>query len=438
MLIAHGVGSRGDLPLPGWMFVWGAAIALFVSFVALGALWKRPRLAALAPGHTFGIGRPLTRTLAVTGRIILLTLFLMSVLAGLFGADDDSVSIVPVSFYVVAWVGAQLLSGIMGNVWHVVNPVVTIARGAEWLRGRFGLQSIRERAVAPPWLGMWPAASGLLVFLFLELAHPSRSSPRLLGWVLLTHAVVSLAMAARWGIAWLVEHEPFGALSNMIAAMAPVRVSADGITIRAPMAGLATMPVVSGTAATLLVVLGGTTFDGFAESEMGRSVLGRPTGWGGSIVLLSGVLVSIALVTMLFAAGTAWIARKTETPWRTTADDFAPTLVPIVFGYAIAHYAQLLIDETQTFIIRLSDPGGQGWDLFGGAGGHTDLTLVSPTLTAWIQVIAILAGHVGGITVAHDRSVERYRGANAFITQAVMLVVMVLYSTLGLWLLLNA
>lgn len=49
-----------------------------------------------------------------------------------------------------------------------------------------------------------------------------------------------------------------------------------------------------------------------------------------------------------------------------------------------------------------------------------------------------LAGHLGGITVAHDRSVERYRGANAFITQAVMLVMMVLYSTVGLWLLLGA
>ena len=438
MLIAHGVGSRGDLPLPVWMFVWGAAIALFVSFAALGTLWKSPRLATLASGRTFNIGPAATKALVLTGRLIMLALFVMSVIAGLFGADDDGVSVVPVAFYVVAWVGAQVLSGIAGNVWHVVNPVVTIARGVEWLRARLGRASTGGRTAAPTWLGMWPAALGLMVFLCLELAHPSRSSPRLLGWVLLTHAAVSLALAARWGVAWLVEHEPFGALLDMLAAMAPIRFDADGITLRAPMAGLATMPVVSGTAATLLIVLGGTTFDGFSESELGRSMLGRPTGWSGSIVLLLGIIVSIAVVTLLFAAGTAWIARKTATPWQTTANDFTPTLVPIVLGYAIAHYAQLLIDESQTFIIRLSDPGGQGWDLFGGAGASADLTLVSPTTIAWIQVVAILAGHIGGITMAHDRSVERYRGANAFTTQAVMLIVMVLYSTLGLWLLLNA
>jgi hypothetical protein len=259
-----------------------------------------------------------------------------------------------------------------------------------------------------------------------------------LGWVLLTHTVISLVLAARWGVAWLSEHEPFGALLDMIAAMAPLRFGRDGVTARVPMAGLAVMPVVSGTAATLLVVLGGTTFDGFSESELGRDVLGRPTGWSGSIVLATGLVVSIAIVSMLFAAGSAWIARSTTTSWRDTVTEFAPTLVPIVFGYAIAHYAQLLIDETQTFVIRLSDPAGQGWDLFGGSGDRVDLTLVSPDAIAWVQVLAILFGHIGGIMVAHDRSVERYSGTDAFLSQAVMLVMMVLYSTLGLWLLLNA
>jgi hypothetical protein len=420
------------------MFVWAAAIALFVSFVALGALWKQARLADWAAGRTFGVGSRSAAVLVWFGRLVMVVLLVMCVVAGLFGADDDGRSIVPVAFYVVAWVGAQVMSGIFGNWWRVVNPVVTIARTAEWFRRRFFPGRSGAPATPPAWLGLWPAALGLLVFLFFELAHPSRSSPRVLGWVLLVHTVVSLVLAARWGVAWLTEHEPFGALLDMIAAVAPVRFGRDGVTVRAPLAGLATMPVVSGTAATLLVVLGGTTFDGFAESEMGRSTLGRPTGWGGSVVLLVGMLVSMAVVTALFSAGTAWIARSTATTWRIAISDFTPTLVPIVFGYAIAHYTQLLIDETQTFVIRLSDPGGQGWDLFGGSGARADLTLVSPTTIAWIQVIAILSGHIGGIIVAHDRSVDRYRGANAFMSQAVMLVMMVLYSTLGLWLLLNA
>lgn len=438
MLLAHGVSSRGDLPLPGWMFVWAAAIALFVSFVALGALWKRPKLAALAAGRTIAVDRRVARVLVVSGRLIMLALLLMCVLAGLLGSDDDGVSVVPVAFYVVAWVGAQVLSGVTGNWWHLVNPVVTVARAVGWFRERLFGRRAGTSVSAPAWLGMWPAALGLLAFLFLELAHPTRSSPRLLAWVLIVHTVVSVALALRFGVTWLAAHEPFGALLGMIAAMAPSRFDRDGVTLRPPLAGLATMPVASGTAAVLLVVLGGTTFDGFAESELGRSILGRPSGWGGSLVLLAGILVSIAVVAALFAAGTGWIARSTATPWHTTAKGFVPSLVPIVLGYAVAHYAQLLIDETQTFVFRLSDPGGAGWNLFGGAGRRADLTLVSPTFIAWIQVIAILGGHIGGITVAHDHAVDQYHGAKMFTSQSVMLVVMVLYSTLGLWLLLNA
>jgi hypothetical protein len=41
---AHGIVQREDLPIPQWLFAWAAAIVLVVSFVALGALWPRPRL----------------------------------------------------------------------------------------------------------------------------------------------------------------------------------------------------------------------------------------------------------------------------------------------------------------------------------------------------------------------------------------------------------
>jgi hypothetical protein len=60
------------------------------------------------------------------------------------------------------------------------------------------------------------------------------------------------------------------------------------------------------------------------------------------------------------------------------------------------------------------------------------------TLVAWVQVVAILFGHVGAVTVAHDRSVELFDAQTSLRSQFAMLLVMVAYSTLGLWLLLNA
>ena len=41
---AHGLVGKQDLPVPQWLFAWGAAVVLVASFVGLAALWQQPRL----------------------------------------------------------------------------------------------------------------------------------------------------------------------------------------------------------------------------------------------------------------------------------------------------------------------------------------------------------------------------------------------------------
>jgi hypothetical protein len=38
--VAHGVGTRADLPLPVSLVIIGGGLAVLVSFLALGALWR--------------------------------------------------------------------------------------------------------------------------------------------------------------------------------------------------------------------------------------------------------------------------------------------------------------------------------------------------------------------------------------------------------------
>ena len=45
-LLAHGIGGVRDLPVPTWLFFWGGAVVLVVSFLALGVLWRTPQLEA--------------------------------------------------------------------------------------------------------------------------------------------------------------------------------------------------------------------------------------------------------------------------------------------------------------------------------------------------------------------------------------------------------
>ena len=40
---AHALASRQDLPIPAWLFAWGASIVLIVSFVVLSVAWRKPR-----------------------------------------------------------------------------------------------------------------------------------------------------------------------------------------------------------------------------------------------------------------------------------------------------------------------------------------------------------------------------------------------------------
>ncbi|MDX6590186.1 MAG: hypothetical protein QOI84_1460, partial [Solirubrobacterales bacterium] len=41
--LAHALVARKDLPVPAWLFAWGASIVLIASFFALAAGWRRPR-----------------------------------------------------------------------------------------------------------------------------------------------------------------------------------------------------------------------------------------------------------------------------------------------------------------------------------------------------------------------------------------------------------
>lgn len=106
--------------------------------------------------------------------------------------------------------------------------------------------------------------------------------------------------------------------------------------------------------------------------------------------------------------------------------------------YTIAHYFSLFVFEGQGFLALLSDPFGEGWDLFGTAGDRIDYTVVTPDQIAYVQVAAIVLGHVAGVVAAHDRAVDRWSHRVAVRSQYPLLGVMVVYTVAGLLLLLNA
>lgn len=111
-------------------------------------------------------------------------------------------------------------------------------------------------------------------------------------------------------------------------------------------------------------------------------------------------------------------------------------MIPIAFAYVFSHYFSLLVTDGQAVAYLISDPLGDGSDLFGTAHATIDLGILSPSTIWYVQVAALLAGHVGGLVLAHDRALvvfDRPRAATR--SQHWMLAVMVGFTCLGLWLL---
>jgi len=121
---------------------------------------------------------------------------------------------------------------------------------------------------------------------------------------------------------------------------------------------------------------------------------------------------------------------------RSLLGDFLLSLVPIAFVYIVAHYFSLFVIQGQFAVPLLSDPLGRGWDLFGTADVVPNLAAVSPTTTWYVQVGALVAGHVAGLAIAHDRAVTIFPDRRiALRSQLPLLALMVLYTVGGLWVL---
>ena len=117
------------------------------------------------------------------------------------------------------------------------------------------------------------------------------------------------------------------------------------------------------------------------------------------------------------------------------------TLTPIALAYAVAHYFSFLAYQGQALAYLASDPlgrtlaeGDNGW--LGTANWGIDYTWVGARTIWYVQVGALVLGHVAGLVLAHDRALKVFPDPReATRSQYWMLVVMVAFTSLGLWLL---
>ncbi len=424
IVLAHGVGGRSDLPIPEWRAAWGAFVILVLSFAALGLLWPKALLRSAARGRHLGTGADrVTRLLGVVAGIVGAVLSTVVLSAGLIGPDTNVSNIAPVGVYVVFWVGVPLLSALLGDIWRAFSPWEAL--------GRLVDASPRALRPAPGLVGAgWPALIPVGAFLWLELAYHDGARPRVLAWAGIAYTVCLLALARRSGWAVARRSEGFGVLFGAVGAVSPLYRSDGRLRIRPPFSGLARLETPTPVVAILLVAIGGTAFDGFSRTRFWGDVLTGRSGWEATLVNTVGLAWVVLLVGLAYHLACRVGGQVTGD--QNAAERFGVSLVPILLGYSVAHYFSLLLLEGQAFRSLLSDPYGRGWNLFGTLGDPIDWTLVSTTVVGWVQLAAILVGHMVAVVVAHDRAIEAWPPAKAMRSQYPMLVVMVAYTMVAL------
>jgi hypothetical protein len=436
-LLAHGIGNREDLPIPFSYALVGAAVALLASFLALGLLWREPRL---DPANA---GRPLparlatvldSRGLRVALRVLGVVATGYVVMAAVFGRDDALNPTAGV-VYVLLWIGVPLLSILLGPVWKLVNPM----RSLHWALSRMLRTDPAEGlAPLPPSLGYWPAAASLLAFVWLELIAPENTTLPVLRTFFAAYLAVHLLAATYWGSAWFDRGDGFEVFSSLAGRLCVLGRRADGrLVVRNPLAGVAGTPVAPGLFAVVGVLLGSTAYDSFSNTPTWVTQL-QDGPFSAEVTGTLGLLGAVVLVTVAFSGAAALSGRGSGLRPVDVAGECAHSLVPIVMGYVVAHYWSLLVLIGQQTVIQLSDPLGTDANWLGTGGRAIDPTLAGATFTAVLQVVAVVTGHVLGVVLAHDRAVGLLPRGRALVGQVPLLVLMVCYTVGGLSLLFAA
>ena len=446
--LAHGFGIRYDLPVPLFLYLVAAGAVVVLSFVLVAVFVKAgegerdyprfpldriPVVGALAKG-------PLPRLVGGTIGVLVLLAIIVS---GLFGAPDATGNPAEYLLWIYFWAGTLLLSSLVGNLYALVNPFSAIFD----VLARFLRFDVSGRLRYPDRLGIWPAAVGYSVFAYFELASGQSAHPRSLAVAALLYTVYTLVMMVVFGRqTWLQKAEFFSVLFSFIAAFGPLEKRDGGLYLRPWAVGLTRLEAQGADViAFVIITLSSLAFDGFSATPIWSSIY---LGLGGLIDSLgtagpplvkgSGLLGVTLVFTAVFIAFVKLVDRAGQGPGDLlrAGSLFAFTLVPIALVYNAAHNYSYLVIQGQGLIPLLADPLRTGAHLLPTAGYKASFALADAAFVWYLQVVLIVVGHVIAVYLAHRRALAMYPNARAAVrSQYPMLVLMVLYTTVSLWIL---
>jgi len=462
-VLGHAVGRPFQSPIPVWMQLAGAGIAVAASFAVSAAIVKVSRDVPRYP-H---LAVPLLPSLVIGWLLAAIgVIWWYGAIAAAFVIGGET-PIPALGLWIFVWVGLPIAAELLGNPWPSLSPFRTtfalLERGARFL----GFDRLDLGLVYPPGAARWPAVLLLFAGIWSELVLPGATEAGSVGALMIGYTLVTLAGMTCFGrVAWLRNAELFEVLLGWLGRIGPLgrrTVEANACAgcaercrparcIDCPECAVAAEPterrpeirpwfaglteVRTGgwsDAAFILLALAGVTYDGFRQTGPWQEIENRllsvlQPDIGGFEAFLAvgtlGLLGAWLLFLLVFAMGAAVTRRlSAEAPPRlgSVVGSYAATLLPIAGGYMIAHYGTLVIQ-------------GIVWvpDLTRDAVAPAPPVEIPTSLIWYLSVLAIVVGHIAAIFLSH-RIALRDAPEGPIRAGIPLASLMVAYTVLSLW-----
>lgn len=463
---AHAIGGTFQLPVPLWLYLAGAAVAVAASFVVttLTSRTARPQLSY--PTH------PIPTNLASIARLALRLLgvaWWYGAIAVGFVVGDIS-PLPTVLLWVGIWVGLPIVAVLFGNPWPSLSPFRTTFAALEWVARRVGVDRLDLGLRYPASLARWPAVVLLASGIWAELILPGGAVAVTVAFIMTGYTLLTLTGMLLFGqIAWLrhaelleVELGWFGRIGPLARRSRSAQlcsgcdedcnpeqcldcpecsVAAEDGERRAEWrpwtVGLSSVGRPGWSDVVFIVlVLAGVTYDGLRETAVGSAlfnaiyaVAAAFLGATSPTTFLVVETLQLAVVFGLFLGAFVAVAAAThglsnrQGSLGAMAGRYVVTLLPIAGGYLIAHYFTLVLQGAVWLPSLIADP------LMSLA---PELDAIPVVLVWYLSVAAIVGGHIAGIVLAHQRALRDAPG-RATVAGLPMVALMIGYTVLSLW-----
>ncbi len=462
---AHSFGIVYTLPLPFWLYAWGAMAALLASFLVLIFVDQQTLLTAL--GKTWDIRD--TAIIRIGKRYKLLAVFkilslaglLLCIASGLWGVNSPYGNFNMTFFWIVFVLGFSYGTVVFGNLYAAINPWQVIVENIAGIWPNF----LRGCVNYPSYLAYWPALAFYIGFIWIELF--GQSEPYSLALLLLAYTFVNVLGVALLGRHnWFEYCEFFSVFFRLLAIMAPIdykpgdKVGAKGhLRLRIPFSGvLAAPPKHLSLLIFVLFMLSSTAFDGLHETVVWKrlfwldfyhgflqywtdsnpfvayAAMSRLYGYWQSLCLVLSPFLYLLVFAGFIAAGK--LIAKSRLPVKTLLLKFTYTLLPIALVYHLAHYFTLIQTQGIKIVSLVSDPFGWGSNWFGTAHWLQRVFIPDTSITWHIQLGLIVAGHIASVYFSHVVALRTLTTSrNAIVSQLPLLLLMLAFTVSGLWIL---